>query len=62
MGDRIGYGLYQFWGNMGNVGYVCVLVAVVWMVLGRVGGRLGLLSEGGDVVMFVCVVSLDSLC
>ena len=54
MGDRIGFGLYQFWGSMGIC--ACVLVAVVWVgVLGQgLGGWCG--------VMSVCVVSLDSLC
>ena len=40
VGDRIGFGLYQFWKNMGKVG------SVFWLRLcgscwGRVGGRLG---------------------
>ena len=44
---------------MGKVGYVCVLVAVVWVVLGEsVWVACG--REGG--VMSVCVVSLYSLC
>ena len=47
---------------MGKVGYVCVLVAVVWVVLGEwVSGLCqGLGGWGG--VMSVCVVSLDYLC
>ena len=36
-GGRIGFGLYQFWRNMGKVVDVSVLVVVV-----RVGGWLGL--------------------
>ena len=54
-----GFGLYQFWMNMGKVGYVCVLVAVVWVVLG--GGAWGS-REGRVFVMSVCVVNLDYLC
>ena len=34
-GERIGFGLYQSWRNRENVGCVCVLVAVVWVVLGE---------------------------
>ena len=36
---------------------VCVLFAVVWMMLGVVGGRLGSVMVGG--VKSVFVVSLD---
>ena len=32
VGDRIGFEHYQFWRNMGKVGYVCVLVAVMWVM------------------------------
>ena len=37
--ERIGFGLYQSWRNMGKVGYVSVL----WLrwSLGGAGGRLG---------------------
>ena len=42
-------------------GYVCVFVAVVWVVLGEIGWATWVrVSEGG--VMSVCVVSLDYLC
>ena len=47
-------GEYQSWRDMGKLGYVCVLVAVV---LGGVGGRLG-----PGVVLSLFVVRLDSLC
>ena len=42
MGDRIGFGLYQFWRNMGKVGYMCVCFCCggVGGIRG-VGGRLG---------------------
>ena len=50
---------------MGKVGYVCVWVAVVWVVLGESGwaawDRVWVLGGWGG-VMSVCVVSLDSLC
>ena len=58
-GDRIGFGFYQFWRNMGKV--VCVLVAVVWMVLGEWVGGLGQGLGGWSGVMPVCVVSLESV-
>ena len=33
VGDRIGFGLYQFWRNLGKVGHVsCVLVTMAWVV------------------------------
>ena len=59
----IGFGLYPFWRNMGKVGYV----SMIWLrwcgwCWGRVGGRLGQGSGSVCVVMYVCVVSLDSLC
>ena len=42
VGERIGFGFYQFWRNMWNVGYV----SVFWLrwcgwCWGRVGGRPG---------------------
>ena len=58
----IGVGLYQFWWNMGKVGYVrfsCGGVGVVggeWVI--SLGQGLG--KWGG--VMSRCVVSLDYLC
>ena len=62
-GERIGFGLYQFWRNMGKVGYV----SVFWLwwcgwCWGRVGGWLGPGSRRVGGVMSVCVVSLESLC
>ena len=41
-GDRIGFGLYLFWRNMGKVGYVTVF-CLRWCgwCWGREGGRLG---------------------
>ena len=60
MGDRIGFRLYQFWRNMGKMGYV-FLVAVVLVVMGE-SGRLGTGSGRVGGVMSVCVVSLDYLC
>ena len=50
----IGFGLYQFWRNMGEMGYV----SVFWLWVGALSQGLG--GWGG--VMSVCVVSLDSLC
>ena len=58
-GDWIGFGLYQFRKNMRKVGYVCLLVAVVWVVLGE-SGWAAWVRVGG--VMSVCVVSLDFMC
>ena len=50
-----------FWRNMGKVGYVCVLVAVVWVVLGESGwGSLGQGLGWWGGVMSVYIVSLDS--
>ena len=41
VGERIGFGLYQFWRNMWESEIcVCVSVAMVWVVVGAVGGRL----------------------
>ena len=60
MGDRIGFRLYQFWRNMGKMGYV-FLVAVVLVVMGE-SGRLVTGSGRVGGVMSVCVVSLDYLC
>ena len=58
--ERIGFGLCQSWWNMGKVGCVCVLVAVVWVVLEGSGwAAMAIVWEG---VMSVCVVSLDYLC
>ena len=53
--DRIGFGLYQFWRNIGKVGYV----SVFWMrccgwCWGRMGGRLG--PGSGRVVLCLCVL------
>ena len=75
-GDRIGFGLYQFWRNMGKVGYVSVFRWCGWCHslslhinierYGGVGGEwvggLGQGLGGWGGVMSVCVVSLDSLC
>ena len=48
--------------NSGESG-ICVLVAVVWVVLGESGWAACARGLGGwGVVMSVCVVSLDSLC
>ena len=41
---------------------MCALVAVVWVVLGGVDGRLGPGSWGWGGVKSVFVVSLDYLC
>ena len=54
MGDRIGFGLNQFWKNMVKVGYV----SVFWLrwcgwCWGRVGGRLGP-GSGRVVWCYVC--------
>ena len=49
----IGFGFYQSWRNIGKVGYVCVLVAVVWVLFGRVGRRLG---SGRVGWCYVCVL------
>ena len=50
--DRIGFGPYQFWRNMGNVVYV----SVFWLrwCWGREGGRL--LPGSGRVVLCLCVL------
>ena len=60
-GERIGFGLYQSWRNMGKLGYVSVFGCggVVWVVLGGVAGRLG---PGSGRVGNVFVVILDYLC
>ena len=54
VGDRIGFGfgLYQFWRNMGNVGYA----SVFWLLWcwGSVGGQLGP-GSGRVVWCYVCV-------
>ena len=34
MDERIGFGIYQSWRNRGSGICVCVLVSVVWVVLG----------------------------
>ena len=49
-GEWIGFGLYQSWMNMGKVGYVCVFVEVVWVVLGG-GEWMGGLGDG----LILCV-------
>ena len=63
MGDWIGFGLYQFWRNMGKVRYVSVFgcggvcgVGEEWVggLCQGMGGYCGVMSVG--------VVSLDSLC
>ena len=54
------FGLGLIKGSVG--GYVCVLVAVVWVVLGEVGGGFGQVLEVLGGVMYGCVVSLDSVC
>ena len=50
-GDRIGFGPYHFWGNMGKVGYV----SLFWLrwCWGRVGGRLWV-WEGRCCYVCVC--------
>ena len=53
MGDRIGFGLYQFWRNMG---YVCVLVAVVWVMLEESGCAAWTRVWEGGVVLCLCVL------
>ena len=58
VGVRIGFWLYQYWRNMGKVGYVSVFLVVVVLGGGSLGQGLG--RQGG--VMSVCVVSLYSLC
>ena len=59
----IGIGLYQFWRNMGKVGYVSVF-RLWWCgwCWGRLVGGLDQGLGGWDGVMYVYVVSLDSLC
>ena len=49
-------------GTWGNGICVCILVAVVWVVGGEWVGGVGQGMGGWGVVLFVCVVSLDSLC
>ena len=51
-GERIGFGLYQFWRNMGKVGYVSVVW--LWWCWWGVGGRIGLGS--GRVGLCLCVL------
>ena len=61
VGERIGFGLYQFWRNMRKVGYVsCVWFRWCGWCWGS--GPLGPRLEECGGVMFVCVVSLDYLC
>ena len=56
MGDWIGFGLYQFWRNMGKVSIcVCVLVAVVCVVLGKSGWAACARVWEGIVVLCLCV-------
>ena len=60
MGDSIGFGLYQFWGEHGESGIcVCVLVAVVWVVLGESGWAVWVWEAG--VVLCLCAVCVGSL-
>ena len=56
MGDMIGFGHYQFWRNMGKVGCVCVLVAVVWVVLGESEWAAWARVWEGGVVLCLCVL------
>ena len=63
VGERIGFGLYQFWRHMGKVGYV----SVFWLrwcgwCWGEWMGGLGHGLRGWCGVMSVCVLSLDYLC
>ena len=53
--EMIGFGFYQSWRNMGKVGYVCVLVAVVWVVLEEWVFPWARVLEGG-VVLCLCVL------
>ena len=65
MGERIRFGLHQYWRNRGkgDMSLVCVLVAVVGMVLGvEWVGRLGQGLRGWGGVKSMFVVSQHSLC
>ena len=55
-GDMIGFGFYSFWRNMEKVGYVCVLVAVVRVVLGESGWAAWARVCEGRVVLCHCVL------
>ena len=62
MGERIGFGHYLSIRNRGSVGCVFVLQWHGWCWGSGWVGRVGVLDrvwEGG--VIFVCVMSLDSL-
>ena len=53
VGDRIELGLYQFWWNMGKVGYMCVFGC---RGVGGVGGEwVGVLGKGLGVWYYICV-------
>ena len=57
MGDRIGFGFFNLLGEQVESG-VCVLVAVVYVVLGESGwvGWIGPGSGEGGVVLCLCVL------
>ena len=59
MGDRIGFGLNQFWRNMRKVGYVCVLIAVE---LGESGWAVWARVWEVGVVLCLCVLCVWILC
>ena len=58
-GERIVFGLYQSWRNMGKLGYVTMFWLRWCWGGGSVKAAWALVWEG---VMSVCVVSLDYLC
>ena len=58
--ERIGFGLYQSWGNKGSVGRVSVFG--LWWCMRGMGKVLGPGSEGVGCFISVCLVSPDSLC
>ena len=63
MDDRIGFGLYQSGGTWGKWDMcLCFGCGGVGGVGGEWVGGLGPDLRGCGDVMFVCVVSLDSLC
>ena len=53
VGDRIGFGLYQF---LRNMGYVYVLVEVVWVVLGESGSAARARIWEVGVVLCMCML------
>ena len=60
----LGMGFTNFGGTWGKWDRcVCVMVAVVWVVLGKSGWAAWAgVWEDGVVLMFVCIVSLDYMC